>query len=246
MLRCPELKRLAKIRHVKSINVCVLISVDFRLPRRLPSQFRNTIPGSPNALLSPIQQGKNGAHLRGLDYVDPTHPAVYSAMSPSSRNERAEREFRARSSANRFFVYTNEKLGTVKVFPKALLQKPEVPYPNPPFRAARYVRWEDRKPSREGKHDLDEILEGQKSRRGPRRIDMAMGCVVSKRVSKSAVVRRKIVGRIKMAISLIVTRGAYVRDEGASDDDNSEREKVLLMDDSVPQPQILDGMCSSQ
>ncbi|EIN14696.1 hypothetical protein PUNSTDRAFT_118105 [Punctularia strigosozonata HHB-11173 SS5] len=82
----------------------------------------------------------------------------------------------------------------LRVFPRALLARPLTPWPNPPWPPASIY------PSREDAEVISKNVVG-----------MSVVCVIGKKtVHKSAVIRRKIAGRIKTALSLIVTRGADI------------------------------------
>lgn len=105
----------------------------------------------------------------------------------------------------------------MRAFPKGILEKPEVPWPDPPFRATS-SRWAETVRQRlsasagDGRYGLLDVSDDCETT-GPmpsplRRVDMSMLCVMSKKnVHKKAVVRKKIGSKLKTALGLVV-RGA--------------------------------------
>jgi hypothetical protein len=99
----------------------------------------------------------------------------------------------------------------VKAYPKALLQKPEVYWPDPPFSRVRHVYWQDKiKTPRDvtngtGQETGKTTTTSSSSRRT---VDMAFAGVINRKIHKSAVIRNKISVKLKTATSLVVTRGA--------------------------------------
>jgi len=102
--------------------------------------------------------------------------------------------------------FSNANL-VIRAFPKALLKKPDVSWPDPPYHYPANVKWSEqlaqlRKVAAEGE-DLQRLKVDS--------VDMSMVCVLRKNaVYKRAVIRRKTVGRLKTAVSLLVTRDADV------------------------------------
>lgn len=73
----------------------------------------------------------------------------------------------------------------MRATPKAALHMPEAKWPDPPYSPA--------------------------PPRGPGspRVNMSLLKVVGKKVHKDAVVRKKLANKMRLAVSLVVTRGAY-------------------------------------
>jgi hypothetical protein len=178
----------------------------------VPSQFRNTTPGSIIELLgnkrAPYYIHKNPG------IIDPSHPAARHS----------------RGGYKVFPQFSNANI-TIRAFPKAVLRRPDVPWPDPPYPAASDVKW-------------SEQLERLRKETGPGvrgvnagtsqikvdSIDMSMACIVGKKAThKSAVIRGKLVGRLKIAVSLIITRGADVHSRG--DRKGLEGAGLVLNDD---------------
>ena len=90
-------------------------------------------------------------------------------------------------------LFRSDKL-EMRIFPKALLQRGEDVDRVIPIHPAKYVLWKDR-----------DVVEGKKKKK---RIDIAMGSVVGKKVHKMAYVRKEIVKRIKVGLVLVISRGA--------------------------------------
>ncbi|OCH88740.1 hypothetical protein OBBRIDRAFT_733872, partial [Obba rivulosa] len=125
------------------------------LPRSL--NFKHTTRGS----LSPYLGSPLPTRI-----LDPSHPA---ASIP-------------RNKVLSSFPFTRADGFHLRAIPKALLYKPEVPYPDPPYGPAK---------------------------KDPRKVDVSLLKIVAKRsVHKSAVIRTKVSIKFKTAMSLIVTRGA--------------------------------------
>lgn len=128
-------------------------------------QYRRTTPGSVSRLLHPYIP-KSPAGL-----VDPTHPL---ASLPWGK-------------ASRAFPRIQCTGFSLSAFPKALLGKPQHPWPQPPF-----YQTPDRSSN-------------------PFRVNMSLLKLIGKKaVTKSAVVRGKVAKRLKEAIRLVVARGAHV------------------------------------
>lgn len=90
---------------------------------------------------------------------------------------------------------------------------PETTWPNPPYKPA---------PKRTGNHPV---------------VNVSLMKSIGLKVHKSAVVRKKIAGRLKLAVRLIVTRGAQ-----AVSDKNGKL--VLVLDEEdAGRKWILDGAC---
>jgi hypothetical protein len=133
-------------------------------------------------------------HRTKIDLLDQTHPVVVEWQ-------------RSQFKPPQYF----SKILSVRAYPKALLQKPESPLPDPPFSFRKYVSWEDRFASRAAGSDarLNQIINPSSSRTLKRRsLDMTFRSIITKKIHKSAVIRRKMATKLKAAISLIVVRGA--------------------------------------
>lgn len=87
----------------------------------------------------------------------------------------------------------------LRAVPKAALYVPEVVWPDPPYG-----------PALECGPDSE-------------RVNMSLVKVVSKKVHKSAVIRKTLMNRVKLAITLVVVRGA----EAAMDENGEE---ILVFD----------------
>jgi hypothetical protein len=105
----------------------------------------------------------------------------------------------------------------IHAFPKAVLRMPDVTWPNPPYDYLVDLKWSERleasqKTVEEGEvGDVNTDLPGLKIDKKIDFVNMSLGFTIGKKtVHKSAVVRSKIVRKLKTAISLIVTRGADV------------------------------------
>lgn len=90
---------------------------------------------------------------------------------------------------------------------------PAVPWPSPPFPPATTSKWSEQLKilqanAAKAKGEVWEIDTDVKIVKIDS-VDMAMVCIVGKKAThKSAVIRNKIVARLKTAVSLLVTRGA--------------------------------------
>jgi len=154
--------------------------------------FRNVVPGSPDGLLTP---GPPSSYLSRNTLVDPTHPAT----------------FLPRYALKKFPSFRSPTIG-IQAYPQALLSKPQVAWPDPPFKKVKHLTWAERV----GNGKVDEFLNGDSkdelghvmSGLGARSIDMAMLTVLGKKVHKKAVIRNSIITRLKTAISFIVVHGA--------------------------------------
>jgi hypothetical protein len=196
MRKCLELSKLSKARSVKSINVGTFYQLVYTFrSTQFFLQFRRTTPGSRNALLGWAPTNKRKAATP----VDATHPA---AGLPR------------RAYQSVFPHFANSHI-TVRVFPKALLTEPDTQWPDPPYHYAANVKWSEQLERLKVKKVRDINAEQMKSNS----VDMSMACVVGKKSThKSAVIRRHIVRKLKTAVSLIVCRGAYVRQDDKQED----------------------------
>jgi hypothetical protein len=131
--------------------------------------------------------------------IDPSHPA---AQVP-------------KSSYRAFFPRVTSGHIKILVFPKAILNKPEVEWPDPPFPHATVLKWGEQVENRRnatagGKQDNNADL--KRGRVCP--IDMSMICITGKKsIHKQATFRGRLSRRLKTAISLIVTRDVGVEDK---------------------------------
>lgn len=196
MQKCRELSKLPKARIAKSLNVSVTSSLStWRTTHKThenTSQFHRTKPGS----LSKASFDPNNVSV----LVDASHPA---AQVP-------------KSTYGKTFPRVNNSSIQIRAFPKALLMTPGVPYPDPPFPPAKVTKWSEQ---------LERLQETPLKAKGAmgesdveatnvhvESVDIAMVCLVSiKATHKSAVIRKKIVTRLKTVVSLLATRGAQVQ-----------------------------------
>lgn len=171
------------------------------------SKFRRTTPGSaqPTTTNFIIHKGK-------AQHLDPGHPASRVAHGDLQRVLPSVR-------TNAFIL---------NVRPKAALWVPDTVWPDPPYtlKSEPLIPWVSRKPGtsskgresgeRRGKGDKDGVVGGEvagrkqwweKEEKGEV-VNMSLIKVIGRNTSKSAVVRKKIGAKLKMAIRLIVTRGA--------------------------------------
>ena len=161
------------------------------------TQFRNTTPGTLTNVLPYISQ-------KSTEIVDPSHPA---AKLP-------------RSKYNTLFPKFRDQHITIRTFPKALLTKPDVVWPDPPYKAAE-VKWAKqveafKRATDDTKPEFVNLESGS--------VDMSIACIVSKKaVHKSAVIRKQILRRLKSAMALIVARGADARELKDTSDSGSSK-----------------------
>jgi hypothetical protein len=177
-------------------------------------QFRHTTPGSVASLLS-----RDPPWSRDLA-VDPTHPAVATYLSkrapslPALRNE---------------FI-------SLRAFPKALLQKPEYQWPNPPYPPAEIVCWEERVVNEKRNNP-------KKSQNATTSVmDMSLLLVLGKKaLHNKATIRRRVSKKLKVAISLIVTRGADVEVIPSSETAKSKL-RVVFRPERLKPDYVLQGV----
>ncbi|KIM82750.1 hypothetical protein PILCRDRAFT_820047 [Piloderma croceum F 1598] len=145
-------------------------------------KFRRTTPGCVQELLGCRSPEKTRL-------VDESHPAA--KLRP------------------RYPRFSNAHI-TIRAFPKAVLGIPEVIWPDPPFNYLVDLKWSERLEALRKTAEEGEVAD--KNADLPiDKVNMSLTFVVGKKaVHKNAVVRKRIVRRIKTVISLIVTRGADV------------------------------------
>ncbi|TDL23100.1 hypothetical protein BD410DRAFT_189715 [Rickenella mellea] len=108
----------------------------------------------------------------------------------------------------------NHKALLIRAFPKALLARPEIPRPDPPFS----LRPEPRRiVGKSGEH-IEQI---------DKWANVSAQFVIGIKTARSACVRARIKRRLKTALVLIVTRGAHL----AYSDGDGVGDKVLMSDD---------------
>ncbi|KZP16986.1 hypothetical protein FIBSPDRAFT_793610 [Athelia psychrophila] len=171
--------------------------------------FHRTKPGTINGLLGyPLAFDPNKTSV----LVDASHPA---AKLP-------------RSAYGKTFPRFQHPSINIRAFPKALIMTPATPWPDPPFPPAVTRKWSEQ---------LEGLLAIPSEATGTvgysdtevrnvqvESLDMAMVCIVGiKATHKSAVIRKKMITRLKTAVSLLATRGAQVR--GASSRLTFEQDK---------------------
>src|SRR6202011_3181324 len=102
---------------------------------------------------------------------------------------------------------------TIRAFPKAVLQKPDVMWPDPPYTSRRVVGWDEqlqRLRQEEERGDWDAYANPKQTK--AKFVDMSMPCMSWKATSlKTPAIRGRVVRRLKTAVSLIITLGADVR-----------------------------------
>lgn len=153
-------------------------------------QFRRQTPGAFNFGKSPSGQK--------VLLLDPSHPAASCRLQD-------------------FPMYRDKILG-VRARPVSVLERPKIQWQTP-F-DVEFKTWHERvieHSNMEGK-DPKEAWEAWKSSAKipgskSKQISMSTVYVVSKKVHKKAVIRNKIVSRLKTALSLVVIRGANVIDK---------------------------------
>ena len=154
-------------------------------------------------------------HKGRYEHIDPTHPASrvlhkdLQRVIPSVRNDA--------------FI--------LNVRPKAALWVPDTVWPDPPYtlKSEPLIPWISRKPGtsskgreaggRQGKGDKDgvvgeEVVQSKRPWEKGEVVNMSLIKVIGKNTSKSAVIRKKIGAKLKMAVRLVVTRGASAVEVG--------------------------------
>ena len=199
MRKCRELSRLPKTKGIKSINVWLVTKRIFSPPLlTIFIQFRNTTPGTLTNVL-PYRSHKP------TEIVDSSHPAAKLH----------------RSTYNALFPKFQSPHITIRAFPKALLTKPDVVWPNPPYKAAAQVKWAKqvdafKRATDDTKPEFVNLKSGS--------LDMSIACIVSKKaIHKSAVIRKQILRRLKSTMGLIVVRDADARELEKTGDSASSK-----------------------
>lgn len=137
-----------------------------------------------------------------------------------------------KAAYNTVFPKFNSPSLSIKVFPKALLARSDVVWPNPPFQAPDEVNWVTqldllRETSSRKSSDLRRDTDAEMVKMDY--VDMSMACIVGKKaLHKSSVIRKQTVRRIKNAMALIVSRGADVRA-----DDKASGSLHIVFDDNM-------------
>ena len=193
-MKIRELGRLSKPGPTKSVNVSTYPHHHVQ-PLTRCQQFRNVVPGSLDTLLTPTSS--LSSYLNRESLVDPTHPAA----------------FLPRYAYKTFPKFRSDIL-RIQAYPKSILAKPELRWPDPPFPQAKHISWQERVETSVvygplvdgGTNELG--CEHTMSKPKTESIDMALASVLGRKVHKKAVVRNKITSKLKTAISLIVVRGA--------------------------------------
>ena len=208
-LRLSNLPK-SKAGAIKSVKVS---DVSLFTQERIPYfhlQFRRTTPGGTSHILYP-ESTPTGQVL------DPTHPLARS--NPRLYN----------GTLPKFF----SKELIVRAVPKALLSRPELIYPHPPFDYAPY-------PSQPRKGNERGGLEGKKLGRSKGKRDdvvhMSLLHIIPKKLHKSAFVRLTVKSRLKTAVSLVITRGACA--ERSAD---GKGKQVLVSRDEDSRSWVLSG-----
>jgi hypothetical protein len=167
----------------------------------VPPQFSRTTPGSPSFILGWDQTSR----YQRPRFVDTSHPAT-----------------RLRRSAY-YTLFPNFKTEeiAIRAVPKALLTKADFPWPDPPYHYAPAVSWSEQSERLQKAKEVDGV-DGKVEQMKIDSVDMSMACVVGKKaVHKNATIRGKTTRRLKTAVSLVVSRGAYAYIKGKGDNPNA-------------------------
>ena len=210
MPKCRQLSKLPKAKSIKSVNVCEFSSVGMYLPFiPVPPQFSRTTPGSLAFLLG---WGHTGRHQRPR-FVDTSHPATKLP----------------KSAYKTFPNFRNEEIA-IRAVPKALLTEAEIPWPDPPYHYGPPLSWSEQSERLRKAKEVNGV-DGKVEQMKIDSVDMSMACVVGKKgVHKNATVRAKTTRRLKTAVSLVISRGAYTYVNRKGDNPNDIR---LAFEDSA-------------